>query len=228
MMETLTKDLHDAALEIIREVEEMGGMTKAVVSGMPKARIEEAAARRQARIDSGAETIIGVNKHRLAKEAAYESLKVDNTEVRKKQIERIKATKAKRDNAKCQAALLNLTLAASSGKQNLLELAVIAAQERATLGEISLALESIFGRYTAQDSIVRGAYSSETTNAGMAAGMKAYEQALEKVKAFSAKEGRNPRILVAKMGQDGHDRGAKVIASGFADIGFDVDVGGLF
>jgi len=196
---------------------------------MPKMRIEESAARRQAKIDSGAETIVGVNKYRMdVQEQNFEVRKIDNTEVRKSQIERINSVRASRDTKACQDALDAIQMAAYSGEGNLLELAVTAAHLRATVGEISDAMEKVYGRYVAKDSIVRGAYGAEASKKCGAKGLAEYEQALENVQNFSKAEGRNPRILVAKMGQDGHDRGAKVIASGFADLGFDVDVGGLF
>jgi methylmalonyl-CoA mutase len=229
MMETLTQQLADEALKIINEVEEMGGMTKAIVSGMPKLRIEESAARRQAKIDSGAEVIVGVNKYRLAKEETnFEVLRIDNSKVRAKQIERINTVKATRDNKKVEEVLGKLRQAAKDGKENLLGLAVEAAKSRATVGEISKALEDVFGRHVPKENIVRGAYSKEATTKAGDKGKNEFEAALDVVKNFAKNEGRNPRILVAKMGQDGHDRGAKVIASGFADLGFDVDVGGLF
>jgi len=204
-------------------------MTKAINSGMPKLRIEESAARRQAKIDSSAEVIVGVNKYRLAKEESnFEVLRIDNSKVRDKQIERINQTKKNRDSKKVENVLQRLREAAKSGKENLLGLAVEAAKERATVGEISKALEDVFGRHVPKENIVRGAYSKEATTKSGDKGKNEFEAALAVVKNFSKNEGRNPRILVAKMGQDGHDRGAKVIASGFADLGFDVDVGGLF
>ena len=204
-------------------------MTKAIVSGMPKLRIEESAARRQAKIDSGAEVIVGVNKYRLAKEETnFEVLRIDNSKVRAKQIERINTVKATRDNKKVEEILGKLRQAAKDGKENLLGLAVEAAKSRATVGEISKALEDVFGRHVPKENIVRGAYSKEATTKAGDKGKNEFEAALDVVKNFAKNEGRNPRILVAKMGQDGHDRGAKVIASGFADLGFDVDVGGLF
>lgn len=229
MMESLTHDLSREAREIIDEVEELGGMTQAIISGMPKMRIEEAAARRQAKIDSGAEVQVGVNKYRLDnQEQNFEVFKIDNADVRRKQIERLISTKAARDEQACQAALKAITLSAETGEGNLLALAIEATRQRATVGEISMALETVYGRHVAKDSIVRGAYSKESLEKTNEDGKREYEQAMENVQTFSLKEGRNPRILVAKMGQDGHDRGAKVIASGFADLGFDVDVGGLF
>jgi len=228
-METLTNELSEEALKIINEIEEIGGMTKAISTGMPKMRIEESAARRQAKIDSGAETIVGVNKYRLETEVQnFDVLKLDNTETRKSQINRINKVKEIRDEKACQASLDALTEAARSGKGNLLGLSVEAAKLRATVGEISSALEKIYGRHVAKDQIVRGAYSKESLEKTGDHGKNEYETALGNVHQFSKNEGRNPRILVAKMGQDGHDRGAKVIASGFADLGFDVDVGGLF
>ena len=229
MMETLTNELADEARQIINEVEDLGGMTQAIISGMPKMRIEESAARRQAKIDSGAEVIVGVNKYRLdSQEQNFDVLKIDNADVRRKQIDRINATKQARDEQKCKECLDAITLSAETGEGNLLALSVEAAKNRATVGEISYALEKVFGRHVAKDSIVRGAYSKESLEKTNDQGKAEYEQALENVQTFAQQEGRNPRILVAKMGQDGHDRGAKVIASGFADLGFDVDVGGLF
>ena len=204
-------------------------MTKAIGSGMPKLRIEESAARRQAKIDSGAETIVGVNKFRLAKEETnFEVLRIDNSEVRRKQIDRINGIKATRDNKAVKDCLERMKHAAKTNTGNLLELAVEACRLRTTLGEISYALEEVYGRHVPKDNIVRGAYGSESLSKGSKQGKSEYEEALQKVKAFAKSEGRNPRILVAKMGQDGHDRGAKVVASGFADLGWDVDVGGLF
>ena len=228
MMESLTNTLVDEALEIINEVEELGGMTKAIESGMPKYRIEESAARRQAKIDSGVETIVGVNKYRKEKEDPIDVLKVDNDAVRIKQIERINSVKSSRDSAVCDKALAALTEAAKTGKGNLLELSVAAAKARATLGEISDALEVEYGRHVPKDSVVRGAYSRIVTEDSGVDAKVEFEGAVERVQKFSQTEGRNPRVLVAKVGQDGHDRGAKVIASGFADLGFDVDVGALF
>lgn len=200
-METLTQELADEALKIINEVEEMGGMTKAIVSGMPKLRIEESAARRQAKIDSGAEVIVGVNKYRLKQEESnFEVLRIDNSKVRQKQIERINSTKAKRDNKVVDACLQKLRDAAKTGKGNLLELSVEAAKQRATVGEISKALEDVYGRHVPKENIVRGAYSKEATTKSGEKGKNEFETALSKVKDFAKKEGRNPRILVAKMG----------------------------
>lgn len=228
LMESLTNTLAKDALEIIKEVEELGGMTKAIESGMPKYRIEESAARRQAKIDSGVEVIVGVNKYKKDHEDKIDVLKVDNAVVRKKQCERINHMKASRDNAKVKAILAKLTQCAKTGEGNLLELSVEAAQARATLGEISYALEEIWGRHVPKDNIVRGAYQKVVTEKTGEQSKKEFEATMERIKKFAKKEGRNPRILVAKVGQDGHDRGAKVIASGFADLGFDVDIGALF
>lgn len=201
MMESLTQQLADEALAIINEVEEMGGMTKAIVSGMPKLRIEESAARRQAKIDSGAEVIVGVNKYRLKQEESnFEVLRIDNTKVRQKQIERINKVKAERDAKQVEALLKRLTEAARSGKENLLALSVEAAKARATVGEISKALEEVFGRHVPKENIVRGAYSKESLTKTGDRGKSEFEEALGVVKAFAKTEGRNPRILVAKMG----------------------------
>lgn len=189
---------------------------------MPKLRIEEAAAKKQARIDSGADIIVGVNKYRPTKEEKVDVLQIDNTSVREQQIKRINQIKATRDTAKVNAALAALEQAAKTGNGNLLELAVVASKERATVGEISLALEKSFGRYKPVDRVVSGAYRGAYTSA------EEVKTILAAVDSFSKEEGRRPRILVAKMGQDGHDRGAKVIASGFADFGYDVDIGPLF
>jgi len=221
MMESLTNDVYNKALEIIQEIDEMGGMATAVNSGMPKLRIEESAARRQARIDSGAETIVGVNKYKLEKEGDINVLAIDNTEVRKSQIEKIQKLKETRDEDRAQACLWNIYKGAE-GTENLLQLAVEAARARCTLGEISSAMESVFGRHQAAERMVSGAYKSEYGEDDEIS--KAIARSVE----FEEKEGRRPRILVAKMGQDGHDRGAKVIATGFADLGFDVDIGPLF
>jgi methylmalonyl-CoA mutase len=228
MMETLTKTLAEEAEEIIREVEDLGGMTKAIESGMPKYRIEESAARRQAKIDSGFETIVGVNKYKKDKEDPVETLKVDNEQVRKQQVERIKQLKTTRDNKQVEKALNDLNECAKTGSGNLLELAVVAAKARATVGEISYALEKEWGRHVPKDTVVRGAYHKIATETSGEESKKEFEAIIDRVKTFSKNEGRNPRILVAKVGQDGHDRGAKVIASGFADLGFDVDIGALF
>ncbi|MGC9368282.1 MAG: methylmalonyl-CoA mutase [Paracoccaceae bacterium] len=221
-VEKLTSDLADEAWKIIQEIDEMGGMTKAVASGMPKLRIEEAAARYQASVDRGDEVIVGVNKFRLEKEDEIEILEIDNQKVRDSQIARIERTRANRDQAACDAALAALEQAARSGEGNLLRLAVEAARARATVGEISMAMEKAFGRHRAEVKTLAGVYGAAYEgDEGFAAIQKAVED-------FAEKEGRRPRMLVVKMGQDGHDRGAKVIATAFADIGFDVDVGPLF
>jgi methylmalonyl-CoA mutase len=221
-VESLTKEIADKAWAHIMEVESLGGMAKAIESGVPKMRIEEAAARAQAKIDSGVQTIVGTNKYRLAKEDPLEILEVDNSAVRETQIKRLNELKASRNEAECQAALEALTECARTGRGNLLAMAVDAAAKRATLGEISYACEKIAGRYKAVIRTISGVYSSE---------YKAdsdYEEARKLAAEFASKEGRQPRIMVAKMGQDGHDRGAKVVSTGYADIGFDVDIGPLF
>jgi methylmalonyl-CoA mutase len=233
MMEKLTNDLVESARSIIEEVEALGGMTKAIESGMAKLRIEEAATRKQARIDSLAETVVGVNKYKLENSEQVEVLQIDNTIVREKQVKRLEKVKSERDNDAVKKALDALKAAAKQStttpslEHNLLAKAVDAARARATLGEISYALEEVFGRHVASTSVVQGAYtasySSNTNNA-----VDDYALAMDEVKAFEASHGRRPRLLVAKMGQDGHDRGAKVIASGFSDLGYDVDVGPLF
>ncbi|MCV2880620.1 methylmalonyl-CoA mutase [Actibacterium sp. XHP0104] len=221
-VEKLTADLAEEAWKIIQEVDEMGGMTKAVATGMPKLRIEEAAARYQAAVDRGEEVIVGVNKFRLAKEDPIDILEIDNQKVRDSQIARIEKTRANRDQAACDAALGALEQAAASGKGNLLRLAVEAARARATVGEISMAMEKSFGRHRAEVKTLAGVYGAAYEgDEGFAAIQKSVED-------FAEVEGRRPRMLVVKMGQDGHDRGAKVIATAFADIGFDVDVGPLF
>ncbi|NWR74219.1 MUTA protein, partial [Centropus unirufus] len=222
LMECLTNDVYEAALKLIEEIEEMGGMAKAVAEGIPKLRIEECAARRQARIDSGAEVIVGVNKHQLEKEETVEVLAIDNTSVRSKQIEKINKVKASRDEAVAQQRLAALTSCAATGEGNLLALAVEAARSRCTVGEITEAMKKVFGEHKASDRMVSGAYRQEFGES------KEISHAISRVNKFTDREGRRPRILVAKMGQDGHDRGAKVIATGFADIGFDVDIGPLF
>jgi len=220
-IESLTKELVDKAWEIIERVDAEGGMAKAVAAGWPKAMIEEAAAGRQARVDKGEDVIVGVNKYRLANEDKLETLEVDNHVVREAQIARIQRVRATRDEAKCRAALAALTEGAK-GKGNLLELAVEAARHRATLGEISDAMEAVFGRYGTQPVPVKGIYG------GAYAGDSRYQQVVDGVEAVSRRLGRAPRMLVAKMGQDGHDRGANVIASAFTDMGFDVTSGPLF
>jgi methylmalonyl-CoA mutase len=221
-VETLTDELIKRAWAHIEEVEAHGGMTKAIEAGLPKLRIEEAAARRQARIDSGQETIVGLNKYRLEKEDPLEILEVDNSAVRESQLKRLAKLRAERDESKCQSALAALTEAAQSGRGNLLELAVHAAQSRASLGEISDALEKVYGRYQAQIRSISGVYRAEFGESG------AVLETKQLVEQFESVEGRRPRILIAKMGQDGHDRGAKVVATAYADLGFDVDIGPLF
>ncbi|MCP4798426.1 MAG: methylmalonyl-CoA mutase, partial [bacterium] len=220
-VEKLTHDLAERAWKHITEVEELGGMAKAIESGIPKLRIEEASARTQARIDSGRQTVVGVNKYKLSEEEHIDVLKVDNSNVRKSQLARLQKLRSERDESEVTAALGRLTDAAS-GTENLLELSVQAARVRATVGEISDALEKVFGRHKASINTVSGVYNSEMND-----NIK-INDVREKVEAFAEKQGRRPRILVAKMGQDGHDRGQKVIATAFADIGFDVDVGPLF
>jgi methylmalonyl-CoA mutase len=221
-VETLTKELAEKAWKLIEEVEELGGMAKAIETGIPKMRIEEAAAHKQARIDSKTDTIVGVNKYRLEKEDPIETLEVDNTKVREAQIKRLAKLRAERDNSVVEKALDALTKAAETGQGNLLELAIDAARKRASLGEISYALEKIYGRYKAIIRTISGVYSAESKN------NETFVKAQKMADEFAAKEGRRPRIMIAKMGQDGHDRGAKVVATGFADLGFDVDVGALF
>jgi methylmalonyl-CoA mutase len=221
-VESLTNEIAQKAWALMEEVEELGGMTKAIEAGIPKLRIEEAAARKQARIDSGQDIIVGVNKYRLEKEDPLMILDVDNQMVRKQQLERLAQIKATRDTEKVKASLAKLTEAAKSGQENLLSLAVEAARNRATLGEISDALEEVFGRYKAQIRTFSGVYSKEIKND------ESFEKAKQLADAFAKKEGRRPRIMIAKMGQDGHDRGAKVVATGYADVGFDVDIGPLF
>jgi methylmalonyl-CoA mutase len=221
-VEALTHQLMHKAWHHIQEVEGLGGMAKAIETGIPKMRIEEAAARRQALIDSGRETIVGVNKYRLAEEKPLDVLVVDNKAVRESQLKRLAQVKAKRDGKAVEAALRALTQAAEKGDGNLLELSVNAARLRATLGEISSALEKPYGRYQAVNRTISGVYSSESQ------GDPEFQKAQQLAADFAKAEGRRPRILMAKMGQDGHDRGAKVIATAFADLGFDVDVGPLF
>jgi len=221
-VEKLTHEIAHKAWKLIEEVEELGGMSKAVETGIPKMKIEEAAARKQARIDSGKDTIVGVNKYKLEKEAPLDILEVDNTAVRKAQIERLKKLKAERNNEDVKKALDAITESMKTGKGNLLELSIDAAKKRASLGEISDAIEKIAGRYKAIIRSISGVYSSESKNA------MSFEKAKELANTFAEQEGRRPRIMIAKMGQDGHDRGAKVVATGYADIGFDVDIGPLF
>lgn len=232
-VEKLTQDITQKAWQLIEEVEALGGMTKAIEAGIPKIRIEEAAARKQARIDSSQDIIVGVNRYRLEEEAPITTLEVDNQTVRSQQIEQLNSIKAKRNTAKVKDTLSKLTEAARiwskdskdselKGKNNLLALAVEAARERATLGEISDALEAVFGRYKAQIKSFSGVYSKEIKDD------KSFARAKELANQFAEQDGRRPRIMIAKMGQDGHDRGAKVVATGYADVGFDVDIGPLF
>jgi len=221
-VESLTHSLAEEARKLIGEVEEMGGMTKAVVAGMPKQRIEEAAARKQARIDRGEEVVVGVNKYQPDHEEDIDILEIDNDEVREQQIKRLRSIRASRDEAACTAALDALIQAAESGDGNLLDLSVQATRARATVGEISDALETVYTRYRAQIRSISGVYGSAYE------GDEGFGKIRDDVARFAENEGRRPRMLVVKMGQDGHDRGAKVIATAFADIGFDVDVGALF
>ncbi len=221
-VESLTNELAQNAWKLIQEVEELGGMTKAIEAGIPKLRIEEAAARKQARIDSGQDIIIGINKYRLEKEDPLHILDVDNEMVRKQQVEQLKLIKATRDSNKVKEKLEKLVETAKTGKGNLLEIAIEAARNRATLGEISDALETVFGRYKAQIKSFSGVYSKEIKDDS------SFEKAKQMADEFAKQEGRRPRIMIAKMGQDGHDRGAKVVATGYADVGFDVDIGPLF
>ncbi|MBQ2364688.1 MAG: methylmalonyl-CoA mutase [Alistipes sp.] len=221
-VESLTNEIAHKAWEHIQEIEQLGGMAKAIETGIPKLRIEEAAARKQARIDSGVETIIGVNRYRLEKEAPIDILAVDNTAVRESQVKRLQELRANRDNAAVEKALAAITECVRTGEGNLLALAVEAAKVRASLGEISDACEKIVGRYKAVIRLNSGVYSAEVKSDS------AFEQAKQMCAEFAKKEGRQPRIMIAKLGQDGHDRGAKVVATGYADIGFDVDMGPLF
>ena len=221
-VESLTNELVHKAWEHIQEIEKLGGMAAAIESGLPKLRIEEAAARTQARIDSGEQTIVGVNKYRLDKEDPIDILEIDNTAVREAQIERLKKLRANRNQAEVDAALDAITKCAETGEGNLLELAVDAAKKRASLGEISYACEKVVGRYKAVIRTVSGVYSS------IANEDEDFKKAKEMTDEFAELTGRRPRIMIAKMGQDGHDRGAKVVATGFADMGFDVDMGPLF
>jgi len=221
-VEYLTKSLADRAWGLIQEVESLGGMTKAIETGVPKMRIEEAAARKQARIDSGVETIVGINAYKLDHEAPLDVLDIDNSAVRESQIARLKKLRAERDSGEVTAALAALTKSAETGEGNLLALAVDAARKRASLGEISEALEKVYGRYQAVIRSISGVYAAESKTS------EEFQKAHEMVETFTKLEGRRPRIMVVKMGQDGHDRGAKVVSTGFADIGFDVDIGPLF
>lgn len=221
-VESLTAEIIEKAWTLIEEVEALGGMTKAIEAGIPKLRIEEAAARKQARIDSTQDIIVGVNKYRLEKEDPLHILDVDNDMVRKQQVSRLAEIKAKRDTAKAAKSIQDLTECAKTGNGNLLAIAVEAARNRVTLGEISDALEVVFGRHKAQIKSISGVYSKAIKND------ESFEKAKQLANEFAKKEGRRPRIMIAKMGQDGHDRGAKVVATGYADVGFDVDIGPLF
>lgn len=222
MMESLTDQVYKEAKRIVDEVESMGGMAEAVASGWPKLKIEECAAKRQANIDSGKEVIVGVNKYKLDTEDDIDVLMIDNAEVKRKQLQRLAEIKASRDTAAAEKCLEAIEESAKSGEGNLLELAINAARARCTVGEITQAMERVYGRHVANDRLVSGAYRSEY---GETEEISAVAKAID---GFQEIEGRRPRILVAKMGQDGHDRGAKVIATGFSDLGFDVDVGPLF
>lgn len=240
MMESLTDELYQKAKEIIKEVDEKGGMTAYIDSGAAKLRIEESATKKQGRIDSGQDIVVGVNKYRLSaedsKKEMIDVLQIDNSDVRKKQIARMNEIKATRDEAAAQEALAKLeasarkTTSTSKGDDpdNLMTLCIECARLRCTLGEMSLALENAWGRHVPSTGMVQGAYNAAFNSGGNSGNGDEYRAILESVEQFEAQEGRRPRILVAKMGQDGHDRGAKVIASGFADLGFDVDVGPLF
>jgi len=221
-VESLTARLVDHAWKLIEEVEALGGMTKAIESGVPKMRIEQAAALKQARIDSGKDVIVGVNKYKVLESPDFDVLEVDNSSVQQEQIERLTKLKADRNQHDVDTALARLTRAAAEGNENLLELTIHAARARATLGEISSSLESVFGRFKATINSISGVYSREMKN------QVDFEEVVKLSDRFATEEGRRPRILVAKMGQDGHDRGAKVIATSFADLGFDVDIGPLF
>ncbi len=221
-VESLTNEIAHRAWGHIQEVEKLGGMAAAIESGVPKMRIEESSARKQARIDSGIDTILGVNKYRLAHEDAIDTLEVDNSAVREAQIKRLAKLRAERNEEDCQEALRKLSNCAATGEGNLLELSIDAARKRASLGEISYALEEHFGRYKAKINLISGVYSQDTKN------NDDFKKAQQLCDEFAKIEGRRPRIMVAKMGQDGHDRGAKVVATGYADIGFDVDMGPLF
>ena len=221
-VESLTASMAEEARKLIAEVEELGGMTKAVATGLPKRRIEESAARRQARIDRGEEVVVGVNKYRAETQEQHETLEIDNTKVRETQIARLKKVRKGRDAARCKAALDALTKAAESGEGNLLALAVEASRARASVGEVSDALEAVYTRHRAATHSVSGVYGAAYE------GDEGFERIQNEVEAFAEQAGRRPRMLVVKLGQDGHDRGMKVIATAFADLGFDVDVGPLF
>ena len=240
MMESLTQQMADAAWKIIEEVEAMGGMTRAVDSGWAKLKIEEAAAQKQARIDSGQDVIVGVNKYQLREQAPIEARDIDNVAVRNSQIERLKRVRAERDSQAVAAALEALTQAARAGESgalavpagggaNLLALSIEAMRLRATVGEVSDALEKVFGRHRADTHKVSGVYAAAYDHAGAKeSAMNSWEQTKADIVAFAKAQGRRPRVLIAKLGQDGHDRGAKVVATAFADLGFDVDLGPLF
>jgi len=221
-VESLTNEIAHRAWELIEEIESLGGMAKAIDSGIPKMRIEEAAARTQARIDSGLQTIVGTNRYRLEKEEPLEILEVDNSAVRDAQVKRLQKLRAERNEEECMAALEAITRCVETGEGNLLELSVNAAMKRASLGEICYACEKIAGRYKAVIRTISGAYSSEYKSGDE------FDEARAMAARFAEKEGRQPRIMVAKIGQDGHDRGAKVVSTAYADIGFDVDIGPLF
>jgi methylmalonyl-CoA mutase len=222
MMESLTQEMADKAWAIIEEVDAMGGMTRAVDSGWAKLKIEAAAAEKQARIDSGKDVIVGVNKYKLAKEDLVDTLEVDNVKVREGQIARLKDIKASRKAAAVEAALAALSAAAESGQGNLLDLSSQAIRLRATVGEVSQALEKVYGRHRADIQKVTGVYAAAYDSA------EGWDKLKEEIAAFAEQHGRRPRVMVAKLGQDGHDRGAKVVATAYADLGFDVDMGPLF
>jgi methylmalonyl-CoA mutase len=222
MMEKLTQDMADAAWKIIEEVDAMGGMTKAVQSGWAKLKIEASAAEKQARIDSGKDVIVGVNKYKLAKEDAIESRDIDNVAVRENQVKRLQQIRATRDAKAVQTALDALTQCAESGAGNLLDLSIQAMRVRATVGEVSDALEKVWGRHRADTQKVTGVYAAAYDSA------EGWEKLQHEIAAFAEEQGRRPRVMIAKLGQDGHDRGAKVVATAFADLGFDVDMGPLF
>jgi methylmalonyl-CoA mutase len=221
-IEKQTETIANKAWELLQEILELGGMTQAIEQGIPKMRIEEAAAKKQARIDSTQDIIVGVNKYQLKEEDPLQILEVDNEAVRWSQIARLNQLKAQRNTKEVKFALQNLTTCAKTGQENLLDLAVIAAEKRATLGEISTALEAVFGRYKASIKSISGVYSKEIKND------PSFEKAKVLANKFAELEGRRPRIMIAKLGQDGHDRGAKVVSTGYADLGFDVDIGPLF
>lgn len=222
MMESLTDEMYNEALKIIEEIEALGGMTKAIVQGIPKLKIEECAARKQARIDSGMDVIVGVNKYALPNEEQINVLAIDNTRVRESQIKKLQELRKTRNDAEVKKALAALTECCKTGEGNLLDLSVKAARARATVGEITDAMEVVFKRYVAKDNLVSGAYKTEFSHEDE------LKKVMDRVANFEKKDGRRPRILVAKLGQDGHDRGAKIIASSFSDLGFDVDIGPLF